>query len=210
VSIDHKAYLFHYWAFRVELAPILYQALERDAVEDLRAFINRYRQHLTDQGTEEPLGEDWESRLAEAIEKPNVQHYADLALTKYYDLTEPMGLSYGFDALGAYLRTVTEQADRLICGCLFGPKGRRLDPGYMGTGILSPEQVEQVFEMLEKKWPPIPEPESEVYAECHYQPDSAEEVRQSLERLENLYCRAFEEDRGILFVDFNDCGVGRM
>jgi hypothetical protein len=59
-------------------------------------------------------------------------------------------------------------------------------------------------------WPDIPEPESEVYSECYYQPESAADVQRSLEELRELYRRAAQARAGILFVDFNDCGVGGL
>src|SRR5207248_11394969 len=52
---------------------------------------------------EKRVDEDWEDRYRH---QPDVQQYADLALTKYYDVTDGLGLSYGFDALDAYLRTI--------------------------------------------------------------------------------------------------------
>jgi hypothetical protein len=213
MSIVHKAYLFDFRGFERELAGIVYEALKRDDVRRLRTFIQRHRAELTDFSTEEPPGEDWEERIL-SEGGGNTQWYADLALTRFYDFTDDLGLGYGFDALHAFLRTVPtvgDSADDLICGRVFGPKGQRLDPGAMGTGLLSPEDVKQLHGLLEQTdWPPVPAPRSRVWAGCHYKPQSADEVRRSLTSLRGLYRLAAERARGLLLVDFNDRGVAAL
>src|SRR5262245_55922903 len=101
MSIEHKAYLFRFDEFQEELAGLLHRSLRTGEIGPLRGFINRHRASLTDQATEEPLAEDWEEEYAR---ESDVQQYADLALTRYYDLTDNLGLSHGLDALAAYLR----------------------------------------------------------------------------------------------------------
>jgi hypothetical protein len=211
MSIDHKAYLFRYDEFRKELADVLYQALQTEIAHPLRAFVSRYHSSMTDLATAKSLGEDWEEKWGH---EADVQCYADLALTRYYDLTGSLGLSYGFIALAAYLRslpTFAQYTDCLIGGRLFGPKGKRLDPGQMGTGLLSPEEVARFARLLAgAEWSPIPPPESEIYAECYYQPESTADVQRSLNELRDLYSQATEAGLGILFADFNDRGVSAM
>jgi hypothetical protein len=202
MSIDHRAYLFRYHEFRRELADLLYHALETSEISPLREFISRNSPSLR----REDVGEL-------PAEEPNVQRYADLALTKYYDPVNE-GLSYGFDAVHAYLGTVPAldgQVDRLICGNLFGPKGKRLDPGYMGTGLLSPNEVQRLETLLSNaEYPSIPDPGSRIYADCLYQPESVAEVQESLETLKTLYGRAARSNSGLLLVDFNDRGVSDL
>lgn len=209
--MDHKAYLFRYDQFQQELAGSLQRSLQTDEVGPLRRFINRYRASLTDQETEEALAEDWEEVYGAP---PDVQQYADLALTRYFDVNENLGLGHGFDALSAYLRSVASlsgQAGALICGERFGPKGQRLDPGQMGTGLVSPEEAARLAKLLASAdWPAIPGPESEIYAECYYRPESVEEVRKALGRLVELYRRAAEAGLGILLMDFNERGVSHL
>jgi hypothetical protein len=214
MSITHKAYLFNHRAFAVGLAGILYESLQRDDVHSLRTFIQRHLAELTEFGTEKPPDENWEKARQDEGGRPIVQWYADLALTKYYDFTDNLGLDYGFDALHAYLRMVPElraYADELICGHLFGLKGRRFDPGGMGTGLLSEEDVKRLHELLEgTNWPPILDPQSTMWADCLYKPESAEDVGESLARLLDLYRVAAETNTGLLLVDFNDRGVGEL
>jgi hypothetical protein len=211
MSIDHKAYLFQYDKFQDELADTLYRSLQTGIVLPLRDFINRHRDSLTDAATAKRLGEDWEQKYGRDAD---VQRYADLALNRYYDLTASLGLGYGFDALAVYLRSVpslARHAECLIGGRLFGPKGKRLDPGLMGTGLLSPAEVARFARFLARVvWPTIPGPESEVYSACYYQPESAADIQRSLDELRELYRRAAQASAGILLVDFNDCGVGGL
>lgn len=211
MSIDHKAYLFRHDEFQRELAPLLYGSLKAGDVGPLRDFVNAHQESLTDPATEESLADDWEQLLAD---HPDVQWYADLALTRYYDLTDNLGLSRGFDALGSFFRSLPElgpNSDRLFCGWLFGPKGKRLDPGRMGTGLVATGAAAQIADLLARlAWPVIPGPESEIYSTCHYRPHSAAEVQRSLTELRQLYHRATAAGLGILFSDFNDSGVWRL
>jgi hypothetical protein len=235
MSISHKAYLFDVKRFEEELAKILYRALETDDAEPLRQFILRNRRSLRSLWTAQPLNEETDGTFlleylggsidaatGEFREDPalnanrplRVQRCADLALTKHYDLLDDgWGLDYGFDALGYYFESVPRlrpQTGALIGGYLFGPRGKRLDPGFMGTGLVSVEQVKKLLALLEEPLPAIPPPDSDVFYGCGPPPDSAEEVEQSLNTLRNLYRQALKEGVGILFTDFNDCGVGRM
>jgi hypothetical protein len=83
----------------------------------------------------------------------------DIALTKYRDTTDNIGLGYGFDALGEYLKSVPAlkpMAEALVGGYWFGPRGKRFNPGYMGTGFTSPEQAQEHLALLtETELPPV-------------------------------------------------------
>lgn len=209
MSISHKAYLFATAEFDRQLAPLLYSALARNDPAGLRDYIRANQQDLHDPDEEMPLAEDWETHY-----HLDVQQYAAFALTNFYDPTDDWGLGHDFDALGAYLESVPKAkkyTGALLGGYLFGPKGKRLDPGYMGTGLATRGQVRALLAVLEKtKWPPVPGPDSPVFAKCYYKPASAADVQDALRRLTDLYRRAAGEGKGLLFADFNDCGVGRM
>lgn len=212
MSIDHKAYLFDHTAFERQLAPVLSEALETGCVEPLRRFILRHGDQLTDPDTEEPLDEDWE---ASAAEEDGVQWYADRALTLFYDLAGGSeGLGQGYDALHAYLRTIPllrDEADTLLFGRLFGPPGRRLDPGFMGTGLVSEKEVRRLHRLLEEcDFPPVPGPGSPLYAGCLYPPEEEGEVEEALDSLSELYAEAADEGRGLLFTDFSGSGVSHL
>jgi hypothetical protein len=204
MSIIHKAYLFAYNAFKEELASLLYKALGDNDLEQLHQFIQQYRYELTNLYTWEPLAEDWVEHLGDS---QDVQWYADIALTKYYDLVAgEMGLGYGFDALGVYLQSLPQmngKAALLICGSPFGPPDNRLDPGRMGTGLLNPTQVEQFHRFLEEfNWPVISKLEADLYEECLYKPESVADITDALAQLKQLYKKASEKQMGVLFTDF--------
>ncbi len=84
----HKAYALDYEEFSVELAPILYRALETGHNDDLTALIDANHQALTFPWDGTPLPEDWRSSL----ELGDTHELGDLALTKYYDAAEDCGL----------------------------------------------------------------------------------------------------------------------
>jgi hypothetical protein len=211
VSIDHKAWLFDYRAFERELADTLYGALQTGDGRALKAFIDRHSGELTDQWTEERFGPDWEEELRRRPGKPpaeyDVQDYGDIALTKYYDVSDSRGLSYDFDAVHAYLAglpALADVADALICGYPFGPAGRPFDPGRMGTGFITAGQAKELHGRLRRRLPRPPGPGASVYAGCHYKPRSAEQVSRALACLRGLYEDAAESDRGLLLADFHD------
>jgi hypothetical protein len=137
MSIEHKAWLLDYKAFHDELAGILFRALDTGELAELAAFIDTYHASMTDPWTWEPLPANWRAVLKERGDHWNAQTLGEVALTRYYDVTENVGLSYGFDAVHAYLKSapaLNNRGDALIGGYGFGPRGKRFDPGYMGTG----------------------------------------------------------------------------
>ena len=149
MSIVHQAYLFDYRRFETELADTLYAALERDDVRALRAFIQRHLHELTDFETEEPPSKDWEERMEEELQNSGaskVQWFADLALTKYYDFTDSLGLDYSWDALHAYLGTVPAlrpHADRVVAtrARTWDPENKRtLGFAHLGGATLDNEE----------------------------------------------------------------------
>lgn len=211
MSISHKAFLFDHTNFDAELAGVLHAALETDDVGGLRRLILDNRHVLLDLWTEAPPADDWEARIEPAY---RVQQFADLAMTKYYDPRDDRGLGHGFDAPGAYLETVPGLggwSSALYCGWLFGPSGRRLDPGSMGTGLVSVAQVGEAVRLTDGlAWPPAPGPTDPVYRGCYYGPASAAAVSADRDRLLELYRDAAAARMGLLLSDYNDRGVGRM
>lgn len=212
MSISHKAWPFDETRFQAELAPILYAALQDGDEIKLRAFIYTHRDSMTDLWDNEPLRDDWETSREEPNACLGVQCLADIALSRYHDREDEWGLRHDFDALGAYFDSIPALRTlpgALICGYLFGPRGKRLDPGYQGTGIVSVAQAREHLHRLQTiDWPVVPDPKSPLWAGVHYR-RSAEEVLDARDRLVDLYLHVVDQNLGILFADFNDCGVGR-
>jgi len=208
MSIEHKAWLLNYELFSDELADILFHALDFGETQILEGFIDQYHGSMTDLWTWKPLRQDWQEVLRKRLGTLDVLSLGDIALTRYYDPTDDVGLSYGFDALGKYLNSVADLrhiADALIGGYWFGPKGKRFDPGGMGTGFVSLEQAREHLALLAETRPsPIPEPDSIVYQECLYKPETAKEVQESLNQLKRVYEMAVGKSYGVLLADFND------
>lgn len=215
MSISHKAYPFDQDAFSRELSAILYAALETDNVDPLRAFINANHASMTDDDRE-PLAAGWEPRPDEPNARRGVQVYADLALSRYLDRDDGVdwGLGRDFEALGRYFRSIPKLRQiegALICGYLFGPRGRRLDLGMQATGLVSTVQTRQLLERLRSvEWPAVPGPDARMWKDVHYQPYSADKVVKARGQLIRLYEEAVASGRGLMFADFNDMGSERM
>lgn len=225
MSIEHRAYLFDYQAFAEELEETLTTALEDLSISGLRGWIDERRALLRMPHAGTPLPVNWWEALESSLRDYDayfddverrilirIQRLAKICLGRYTE-EENLGLSYGFDALGAYLEsipTVARMANELICGTLFGPPGRRLDLSALGTGLVLPGKAERMLRYLERALPPPPPPGDAVYANCHYQPGERDDVPNDLEKLRTLYRRAVVEGKGILFEDFNDRGTMRL
>jgi hypothetical protein len=225
MSIEHRAYLLDYHAFAEELEETLTTALEELSISGLRTWIDERRALLRTPYRGTPLPVNWWEELESSLRDYDayfddverralmrIQRLAKICIGRYTE-DENLGLSYGFDALCAYLEsipTVARIANELICGTLFGPSGRRLDLGALGTGFVLPGKAERMLRYLERELPPPPPPGDAVYANCHYKPDEPGDVPNDLEKLRTLYRRAVAKGKGILFEDFNDRGTMRL
>jgi hypothetical protein len=117
------------------LADILWHALKSGTSAGLVKFIAEHHALLRDPIEGEPLGADWESE----IEAPNVQVYADVALTLFYDPSGDIGLSDAWIGLDDLLHSVDGAQTRRV----IWPTGTALRPwpdGLLlpGTGPGSP------------------------------------------------------------------------
>ncbi len=145
MTMEHKAYVFDYQAFEVQLGASLYEALLANNVTALADFITRNVGVLKDPLEGQPLTASWE----ELLEQRDVQEYGDIALTKFYDPGNNIGLRYNWqkaqDALSKYLKGRLSP----VLGSPLGPPNNYFDPGRMGTYFQSPKQVETNLSLLE-------------------------------------------------------------
>src|SRR4051794_23851626 len=88
MSMEHKAFVFDWTAFALELLTPIVQALSEDDIRPLKAFVEAHRTELTDPYEGEPLPEEWRSLL----ETGDTQELADFALTRYYRPTDDHGI----------------------------------------------------------------------------------------------------------------------
>lgn len=147
----HKAYALDYESFLVELAPILYRALETGHNDDLTALIDANQKALTFPWDGMPLPEDWRSSL----ELGDTHELGDLALTKYYDAAEDCGLQNYWLVLQ---NTLPEDVRVSLLGTAFGPAKNVFDPGRMGSYFQTPAMAGTSLEYLRGKTAPASEP----------------------------------------------------
>jgi hypothetical protein len=137
MSMVHKAFVFDYEAFHAELAPILAEAMDMRKVDELAAFIDDNLASLWDLENDTRLDKSWRIQLTET----SVDELGDLALTKYYNPIELVGLEYDWRRLWKLLEPL--KLGNLIFGKMFTTKYSGFDPGQMGTYFQSPEQVKE-------------------------------------------------------------------
>jgi hypothetical protein len=135
--MQHKAFLFDYAAFDRELRPLLEGALYSGSTRELLSFLESNLHRLRDPYEGEPLNAEWHT----LIQTPDIHHYGDFALTKYYDPTADIGLGTAWEEVQESLARDSRLATSPILGRTVGPDNDPLDPGKMGAYFQSPELV---------------------------------------------------------------------
>lgn len=126
MSMCHKAYALNYEAFAIELAPILYRALQTGRADELTALIDANHPSLTFPWEAAPLPADWRS----VLERGDPHELGDLALTKYYATAEDYGLQEHWLPAG---QNLPQRLRACLLGEPFGPTNNLFDPGRMGS-----------------------------------------------------------------------------
>jgi hypothetical protein len=144
MSMEHKAFVFDYKAFAKELKPLLEKALTNSDNKELIQFIEENREALKDPDTGEPLEEDWQDQ----VEDDDPHRYGDLALTRYYDPEDGIGLAYDWMDLDDELQAELGNDRAVALGDPCGPKDNHFDPGKMGSYFQSPDKVKKNLTLL--------------------------------------------------------------
>ena len=144
VPASHRAYVFDLDAFKLELRPILEDALQTRDPERLRHFISTHFESLKDPYAGEALGEDWEQLL----ETRDVQEYGEFALTKYYDPSDDIGLGAEWPAFEAMVLRETKAGTDLTMGSSVGRAAGTFDPGQLGSYFLTNEEAKARLKTL--------------------------------------------------------------
>ena len=141
MSMLHKAFIFHWDAFRTELGPLLAASLHDLDTTRLIEFADRHRRSLRDPYDSERLSENW----ADQLEVGDVQEVGDFLLTKYYDPKEDRGLGEAWLLLEDSLDAEQRQA---LLGQPFGPEKARFDPGRIGSYFQNGDSTRRSLETL--------------------------------------------------------------
>ncbi len=136
MGMEHKAFVFRYDEFERELRPLLEDALARDSVEGLVAFIKADPASFRDPYEGDPLTDNWEDLL----ETKDVHQYGDFALTKYYNPSADIGLGQSWVTTQELLeRNLGTSAP--VLGRAIEFRDRVFDPGKMGSYFQSEQDV---------------------------------------------------------------------
>lgn len=136
MGLSHKAFAFDYHLFQRELRPNLEAALASGAIAPLRQFVMENRRWLKDPNEGTPLDEGWEQRLV----AHDVDHYGDVALTKYYSPYLDGGIGSAWVELDACLAGMNLASSTL--GVTIGSGQSWFDPGRIGSYFQSFNDVQ--------------------------------------------------------------------
>ena len=144
MTLDHKAFIFDYDAFIKELADILENALVKNKIHELIAFIENNLSYLKHPDEGEYLDYSWK----EIIETEDTSEYGDIAITKYYNPDDNIGLSYKWMQLDDLLLQELNLEISPLLGTVFGSSEVYFNPGKQGSYFQSPEKVRENFELI--------------------------------------------------------------
>ncbi|MEM7713866.1 MAG: hypothetical protein AAF349_09875 [Cyanobacteria bacterium P01_A01_bin.68] len=144
MTMEHKAFIFDYNTFIKELADILDNALVKNKIHELIAFIEKNLSDLKHPDEGETLNYSWKK----IIEIGDVDEYADIAITKYYNPEDNIGLSYNWMQLDDLLLQELNLEISPLLGTVFGSSEVYFNPGKQGSYFQSPEKVRENFELI--------------------------------------------------------------
>lgn len=152
MPMHHKAYSFDYRAFCSELRSVLENALVGGDIDELRRFIATNLRFLKDPNEGKPLSLAWES----LVEPKDEHQYGDLALTKFYEPLEAVGLGYDWMGwthrmgINDLLNVELGDGQMITLGQPCGLPENYFDPGKSGSYFQSPELVKENLGLLDE------------------------------------------------------------
>lgn len=142
--MSHKAFVFDYDAFIKELADILKNALATKKSYELIIFIENNLSHLKHPDEGRTLDFYWN----EIIEIGDVDEYADIAITKYYNPDDDIGINYDWMLLDDLLLQALNVDISPLLGTIFGSSENYFNLGKQGSYFQSPDKVKENLELL--------------------------------------------------------------
>ncbi len=136
MSMEHKAFVFDYEAFRLQLKKILETALDLNEILGLEDFIILNLDYLKDPDEGDCLSENW----YEILNCKDPHEYGDIALTKFYNPIEDIGLGYEWIEIEDVLSSKSGK-DISMLGSPIGKEYNYFDPGKMGSYFQSLSMV---------------------------------------------------------------------
>lgn len=144
MSMDHKAFVFDTAGFEQHLRPLLETALASGNLSGLHTFILENFASLTDPNEGTPLMDDWDAVLGST----DAQQLGDVALTRFYDPLQNLGLGPHWAALHDLLALRWPELAPAVLGSVIGPPENLFDPGKMGSYFQSASDAHAALERL--------------------------------------------------------------
>lgn len=142
--MSHKAFLFNYGTFQDELRPILETSLATDDTTRLVEFVDHHLLSLKDPNEGDPIQPKWSDLV-----KMDAHQIGDLALTRYYDPRQDIGLGAAWMSLSEVADLAPDGSSPLL-GRPIGPPTNLFDPGKMGSYVQSESDVGDSLRLLEQ------------------------------------------------------------
>lgn len=146
MSMEHKAFIFDTNKFHCELEQIILLAGKSNDLTNLKKFIEENKSGIISPYTLDELDENWENEL----ENRDVQEFSDFALTVCYNPEDDFGLGYDWTLLVEWLENLPLKfnSDYYILGKEIKSDNFKLDPSYMGFGLVEKEDVSIIYKEL--------------------------------------------------------------
>ena len=160
--MEHHAYVFDYDAFSVELLPVLKNAISIFDTQLLENFIDANIDSLTSPLDATPLDALWRDGITSInpITPDSINELGALALTRYYDPLDDIGLLFDWDDVWDFLEQYGNPEIMLGMPLSRGFEGFELGGTY--SYLQSPEQVAENLKRVEEIYKDNPEIDNEL------------------------------------------------
>jgi len=139
--MEHKAFGFDWDAFESTLRPHLLSAQD-GRPEALVGFVRAHLDALVDPDEGGPLTQD---AVDEADSEGDVDYLAEMALTRFYDSSEDVGLGADYLEIDAALQNAGLSPAAFLLGRTIEAGDGLFDPGKMGTYFCTKADAEQRY-----------------------------------------------------------------
>ena len=140
----HKAFVFAFDEFKYELEKPLFLALETGGLAGIFDFIYANLDLLKHPDDHDPIDETWQQKYM----CEDAHQLGDIALTKFYNPEDDIGLDYSWVDVNKALSQVPHKISPVL-GVPFGPKNNQFDPGKMGSYFQDTVMIESSLKSLE-------------------------------------------------------------